>query len=651
MPLFLPIQDISDILYINILTQIYFYLYLISLIFITFLSMLQRYYFRISMITILFVSCFFYTFELFAAGPIARNDLRIELMLSTGTLDSGWLNRLVTITGSSQSFQPDTVYGVNSMKFNGSWWLKVNTGWATTTTTDNSTVSFWMKHSNSSFITSSIMLTGSTITSQYQFPNVGWLTMNTDTYTSNIGQDIFTTGDSNIAKFAISAWWKCSFRGAKWTFIQYQLINYYAATAVQTLNILESWNNFQENFNCSALLDGKWHNVVLLSKNGFTSVYIDGNEVVKFSGNTSIGRYMNIGYSDTDTLSYSGKFTPIQINTIRDSKFYRGNLLAFRLYSRALDTAELEALFDEYRYSQSSLVWAGWVVVAMEKYTKPNLYTLFSNIPTNLSKNLVTYEYSTNGTTYMPITDITDISTSTWSLKYRVWVDLSGVPDGLVTVSYRVRAANNAFQSIWTVSYTKIDLAIGIAINMPGTEVATSKVITADAPGTTLSMYITTSSICDMSIGATLFESYSDLVFTNKSDNGKRVCYKAVYPTINKTVYRISGAISGIQSDTSLKFFDDYLNWQKSTQQKPLDSTYMLLSLLWVSAASSQGTINGMTMTDINGDGLVDFLYSRNDPVRSAIVVNNGNYTFKSVYKCALDAWPVYYGDCADMTR
>jgi hypothetical protein len=72
-------------------------------------------------------------------------------------------------------------------------------------------------------------------------------------------------------------------------------------------------------------------------------------------------------------------------------------------------------------------------------------------------------------------------------------------------------------------------------------------------------------------------------------------------------------------------------------------------------------------MTDINGDGLVDFLYSRNDPIRRAIIINNGNYTFKTVYKCVFD--PVgsyysptagrwidvtvtsYYGDCADTTR
>jgi hypothetical protein len=63
----------------------------------------------------------------------------------------------------------------------------------------------------------------------------------------------------------------------------------------------------------------------------------------------------------------------------------------------------------------------------------------------------------------------------------------------------------------------------------------------------------------------------------------------------------------------------------------------MILELLGVSSGQSQGTINGITMTDINGDGLVDFLYSRNDPIRRAIMINNGNYTFRTVYRCAVD--------------
>lgn len=46
---------------------------------------------------------------------------------------------------------------------------------------------------------------------------------------------------------------------------------------------------------------------------------------------------------------------------------------------------------------------------------------------------------------------------------------------------------------------------------------------------------------------------------------------------------------------------------------------------------------NPITMTDINGDGLVDFLYSHNEPVRRAIIINNGNFTFRATYKCAIE--------------
>ena len=178
-------------------------------------------------------------------------------------------------------------------------------------------------------------------------------------------------------------------------------------------------------------------------------------------------------------------------------------------------------------------------------------------------------------------------------------------------------------------------------------------------------MYQTTNTICDATIA--IWEDYSDLVFVNKSDAGIRVCYKAVYSSTNKTIYKLSPAIQGIApvedkstSTTNTNLFTEYLTWTKSMYPKTDDSTSFLFELLAVNAGSSQGTINGMSMIDINGDGLVDFLYSRNDPVRRAIIVNQGNFTFKTVYKCAIDMaqlnyyspmYPVYYGDCADGTR
>ncbi len=179
----------------------------------------------------------------------------------------------------------------------------------------------------------------------------------------------------------------------------------------------------------------------------------------------------------------------------------------------------------------------------MENYSKPNLYAKFKNIPLNLSKDIVSYEYSTDGQNFTPITNITDISTTTGSIDYRMGVDLSGKPDGRITVTYRVRASNNTFQNIGTISFSKIDLATAITINMPSSDIESAKTITASAPTANLYMYQTTGTICDATIGTGSFEDYYDITFTNNSDNGKRICYKAIYPTIGKIIYKLSPMI------------------------------------------------------------------------------------------------------------
>lgn len=169
----------------------------------------------------------------------------------------------------------------------------------------------------------------------------------------------------------------------------------------------------QESFNCPSFLDNKWHNIILTSNSSTTSVFIDGVEIIKLAGAAKIGRYLSIGSSDTNMLPYSNNLLSNQINIIRDSKFLRGYLSVFRIYSRALTIDEREALLEEFRYAQSDLAGAGGITVAMENYTKPNLYAKFKNIPLALSKDNVTYEYTTDGQNFTPITNITDISTTT----------------------------------------------------------------------------------------------------------------------------------------------------------------------------------------------------------------------------------------------
>lgn len=54
-------------------------------------------------------------------------------------------------------------------------------------------------------------------------------------------------------------------------------------------------------------------------------------------------------------------------------------------------------------------------------------------------------------------------------------------------------------------------------------------------------------------------------------------------------------------------------------------------------------------LTDINGDGLVDYVYHQagTGVTYYAVFLNNGNLGSTWAYKCALKSDGTYYGDCA----
>ncbi|HPO11337.1 MAG TPA: hypothetical protein PLM63_02035, partial [bacterium] len=81
-----------------------------------------------------------------------------------------------------------------------------------------------------------------------------------------------------------------------------------------------------------------------------------------------------------------------------------------------------------------------------------------------------------------------------------------------------------------------------ITITNPDTTTATSKTITATTSDGTLTMSITTGNTCD---GSLTFIAYAPITFNSESDNGKKVCYKAV-DAYNNTRYSLSNAIAGI---------------------------------------------------------------------------------------------------------
>ncbi len=593
----------------------------------------------------------------FAAGNIPRDSLRLELLLATGSTDTSGNNRIVTSTWLAPVYATDTSYGIPHAKF-ASGGLRINTAWVAAWADDYS-ISFWIKLWQSDLKNNSWWLT--TTLTQSIPSSQG--TMYTTTYSKP--QVIFSTRwsiqDTSSTILSVLNNNQCSFRTSS--------ISSYP-------NHQDNYSYFEPWFNCQSMLDGKWHHILISRKgwavNGLwqiyisptTIVYLDGTNLFTTTSNTlQINKYLTIG--SLGIPSNTGITNYYQTGVLQDvmaSHYFRGGLAGFRIYSRALTDAEREALGDEYRYWQSDLSGTGNIQLSIEKYTRPELTLAVRSVPLNLSTNLVTYEYSTSTGIFIPITTITDISTGTSSLDYRMRIDLTNVPDGRVNVALRVRTGSTS-QNIGSVGFNKYETNLTITINQPNLDLADAKTITAFVDNAwVLSYSLTRWTVCDGTLG--WWEDYSDLTFTTKADNGIRVCYRATVPSTGKSVYKLSAAIQGIQAlqeqiTSNTNFFANLYLWRKSAYPNPNDSAAMLLELLGVSAGASQGTINGMSVIDVNGDGLVDFVYSRNDPVRRAIIVNNGNYTFKIVYKCATSTvdstWyntPLtYYGDCADPSR
>lgn len=615
------------------------------------------------MTLLLSLSCLFIC-SVSAAGTIPRDGLRLELLLATGAQDTSGNNRLVTSTGIAPSYQVDSVYGMPHARFAGSGWLRINTTWSAGVS-DDFAISMWIKIPDSNLVNNQ----------SNNLINLNWWYYNA--YGQGINQAYFdkpmvlfstksSWNDASNLRFAISKEGKCSINTA-WGNLYWQNFHYWTSYNTDIFWLMSP------TFDCANLKDGKWHHIVLNRKATTLTTYIDGNSVWSAVSNVQLSRTLNIWsfgfYINTGSYQLYPENT---VNQIYASHFLQGWIAWFRMYSRFISESDIEALGDEFRYTQSDLAWIGNITLTMDKYQKPTLSIQTKNIPLNLSKDSVVYEYSVDAKTFSPVQLIEDISSNTWSLSYKISTDMSNVPDGKITVTYRIRSWSE-FQNIGTVTFTKLDSVMTITINQPNSDISQSKTITATTDSwAKLYMSQTKMTTCDGSI--TTWEDYSDLTFTSKNDNGTRICYKAVSSINTKIVYKLSTAIQWIQTmdeqkSTSSLLFSNYLLWNKSNYQKPEDSTFLVLDLLWVTAGQSQWTINGITMTDINGDGLVDFLYSRNDPIRRAILVNNGNYTFRVTYKCAVDStwlywWPnanwvwwlnqptsTYYWDCADPTR
>jgi hypothetical protein len=130
---------------------------------------------------------------------------------------------------------------------------------------------------------------------------------------------------------------------------------------------------------------------------------------------------------------------------------------------------------------------------------------------------------------------------------------LTSLGDGSHTFSVKaIDNAGNTDASPASYTWTIDTSAPTITINDPNTSTAQSKTITASASDGTLTMSNTTGSICN---GTLTFGAYSSQTFLSESDNGTKVCYKAV-DSAGNIAYSLSNAIMGIDTSapTTLSF-------------------------------------------------------------------------------------------------
>lgn len=89
--------------------------------------------------------------------------------------------------------------------------------------------------------------------------------------------------------------------------------------------------------------------------------------------------------------------------------------------------------------------------------------------------------------------------------------------------------------------------------------------------------------------------------------------------------------------------YDNYTSWPNSMTLKTDDTMAQILSNMYTSSTAPQ-----FTLTDINGDGLTDFLLHKYaSRYELGVFINNGNLGFTWAYKCLRASDGKYYGDCA----
>jgi hypothetical protein len=387
-------------------------------------------------------------------------------------------------------------------------------------------------------------------------------------------------------------------------------------------------------FNCSILKDEKKHNILIRKNLSTFDTYLDW---IKVFTKPSTWTLWNIW---TTLTTYNSSATAKSQFLWEISNLY--------IYNYMNDT-NVNTYFNVEWYISNSLT-------SKLKWFTNNILTInFTGIQLGDKKETVDYEYSFDNINYTKISSwsLAEQTTSSWSLGYEYLLDVSNQPNWTWNLYFRTN-------KLWTTKFiSKVtfvkETIYDITINEPDKTDETSKNISASFSSWALSMSLTRWATCNNTL---TFEKYSNLTFNSTKDNWVRICYKWTDSSTLKDFYKLSNPIEWIVSNVVYfwsDIFDYYTSWKYSSNIRNNDSTFMMLWLLANWSVSTQynsttttTSTNLSSMVDINWDWLIDllFIWQANWVNKRSIMVNNWDYTFNTVYKCA-STTNSYYWDCA----
>ncbi|MCT4616665.1 MAG: LamG domain-containing protein [Candidatus Gracilibacteria bacterium] len=335
------------------------------------------------------------------------------------------------------------------------------------------------------------------------------------------------------------------------------------------------------------------------------------------------------------------------------------NVANIRLYEKALTENEILALYQEIKgdFTLTKLTTEDGIISKVGNNYKIKLKVQDEyNIGEEMN---ISYAYDSN--------NYSNINTLTTDINQQVEKEVL-IPYNTTANLLKIKVNDGTYEH--EISYNIDEEYRKNEITITGKFTGGIQTYSATSQYGNISGYsLTENNICNETL--TFIDYSGELNFSDKQNNGKQVCFKAVHGD-NITNYKVSNVMEGIaEATTPVKFSDLFAyfnNWKYSTSPKDFDPLLIILKQLPTFSkgvlATSNSTNYPSMFTDINGDSLPDILitsFETNETPHStstheykkyAIMLNKGNMNFEVAYRCVqvtknTNGKTGFYGDCA----